>query len=257
MRMTHYKSGFTRSELMVVMGILALFLGIVHPVLSSGGRDHARDMVCLAHLHQAGQAVLLYAEDNSDFMPPYSSGIFQSTDESWTGPDGVVYTQYRRHALITAWFKSGPYQGGPRDGDGFLGPYLGTSEPEGAALLGCPSVPIGPTWVEATYLGSWIEGYTFQAYTFGWNLGAATYGGHPGYLDPLPVSILSQPDAFVTLAEGLGMAFYILPGLDPDDSTLYTPPPRHQSQFNASFADGHAEGGTLAELHTSEHFCIN
>jgi len=56
-------------ELLVAMGILALLLGLLVPVLQRA-RFQARSSTCLNHLRQWGLGLHLYAADHLDFLPP-------------------------------------------------------------------------------------------------------------------------------------------------------------------------------------------
>ncbi len=59
---------FTLPELLVVIGIIALLMGLLVPVLASA-RSSARKIVCLANLHQIGVALHSYANDNHGNIP--------------------------------------------------------------------------------------------------------------------------------------------------------------------------------------------
>lgn len=56
---------FTLIELLVVVGIIALLAGMLLPVLSRV-RARATGIICVNHLRQLNQALVLYANDNSD-----------------------------------------------------------------------------------------------------------------------------------------------------------------------------------------------
>ena len=84
------RQGFTLVELLIVVGIVALLIGIIIPVLS---RAHAaqKSIICLNNLRQIGNAFHLYAQDNHLTLPdpgatgysweqllsPYYQGQFQ------------------------------------------------------------------------------------------------------------------------------------------------------------------------------------
>jgi prepilin-type N-terminal cleavage/methylation domain-containing protein len=59
---------FTLSELLVVIGIVALLMGLLVPVLASA-RASARKIACLANLRQIGVALHSYADDNRGNIP--------------------------------------------------------------------------------------------------------------------------------------------------------------------------------------------
>ena len=60
--------GFTLTELLVVIGVIALLIGILLPTLSKA-RESSRKAACLANLRTLGQAQHLYANIWKDVLP--------------------------------------------------------------------------------------------------------------------------------------------------------------------------------------------
>src|SRR6185437_4260023 len=61
-------NGFTLVELLVVIGIIAILISTLLPVLSNA-RKAADKAKCLASLHQLGDAFKMYAGDNKGAWP--------------------------------------------------------------------------------------------------------------------------------------------------------------------------------------------
>ena len=60
--------GFTLVELLVVIGVIALLIGLLLPVIGRV-RAQANRAVCLSNIKQLGQAILMYCNDNDEYFP--------------------------------------------------------------------------------------------------------------------------------------------------------------------------------------------
>ncbi len=63
------RSGFTLIELLVVIAIIAILAAILFPVFAKA-REKARQTSCLNNQKQICTATLIYAQDNSELLPP-------------------------------------------------------------------------------------------------------------------------------------------------------------------------------------------
>jgi prepilin-type N-terminal cleavage/methylation domain-containing protein len=63
------RRAFTLIELLVVIGIIAILISVLLPVLSAA-RDRATNLQCLSNLRACGQILHIYAQQNRGFFPP-------------------------------------------------------------------------------------------------------------------------------------------------------------------------------------------
>ncbi len=68
----HIRKGFTLVELLVVIGIMAILIGIVHPMVTNSAAQ-TRAFECESNLTQIGMAIHVYAQDYGEFPPDLES----------------------------------------------------------------------------------------------------------------------------------------------------------------------------------------
>ncbi|MEA2711512.1 MAG: hypothetical protein QOF78_4113 [Phycisphaerales bacterium] len=74
--------GFSLIELMVVIGIIAVLVGLLLPTLQQA-RVQARSVQCKSNLRQIGQALLIYGNDWKGWVYPPGLGANKPPDERW------------------------------------------------------------------------------------------------------------------------------------------------------------------------------
>ncbi len=117
------EGGFTLVELLVVIGIIALLIGILMPALSAA-RNQANTLKCATNLRALGQMMGQYANDNKGFIPrDYTYG---TADHIFWGEAFARYMKYLMPQLNV--------YGQARDRA--LGPYFGK-----IAVYQCPVFP--------------------------------------------------------------------------------------------------------------------
>src|SRR5688500_1807594 len=62
------KNGFTLVELLVVIGIIAILISILLPVIGRA-REQAKRVQCMSNLRQLSASFLMYCHENKDWFP--------------------------------------------------------------------------------------------------------------------------------------------------------------------------------------------
>ena len=76
------RPAFSLVELLVVIGIIAILIGLMLPALQRV-RTHARTIACRSNMRQIGQAMLLYANDNRGWLFPPDHGLDVPLNQRW------------------------------------------------------------------------------------------------------------------------------------------------------------------------------
>ena len=118
-------AGFSLVELLVVIGIIAVLIGILLPALNKA-RESARRTVCLSNVRQLAAAALLYVADNKDYLPEAASA------------NTPLESQLCPRSRGPAWSALGPEKYVLPSIGGLLSKYLGGKD---GRLWQCPSAP--------------------------------------------------------------------------------------------------------------------
>ena len=176
------RKGFTLVELLVVIGIIAVLIGILLPALN-GARVRARVVQCTSNLRQVTLAALMYANDNHGALPPMRAD---------TGPnaDGSLHTMVNTDYTFLDSFLKTPTAANPEPGallgrlvmGNYLGgrlkadPATGNVDFSQVRVLYCPNSPDSGGANGAYY---WYQFNWHLAYRAGYGANANT-----GYLQP-------------------------------------------------------------------------
>jgi prepilin-type N-terminal cleavage/methylation domain-containing protein len=170
-RIQHSRAAFTLVELLVVIGIIAVLIGVLLPALSKARRQ-AQTVTCLSNLRTIGQGFFMYVNGSKEGYLPYTTWPSWGVPSSY--PDGTPNIH---------WFEAlTPYMGKKME-------WASTGKPAqplgdySQVMRGCPSWEIDSVTTEAKY--NYLTGYGMNMLLF-LGSGAAAKGsdgpvGNPGY----------------------------------------------------------------------------
>src|SRR6266536_6225255 len=74
-------AAFTLIELLVVIAIIAVLAGLLLPALAKA-KEQGRSAACKSNMHQIVLGILLYADDNRDYLP-WAGDVDRDLDPDW------------------------------------------------------------------------------------------------------------------------------------------------------------------------------
>jgi prepilin-type N-terminal cleavage/methylation domain-containing protein len=217
--------GFTLVELLVVIGIIAVLIGILLPALQKA-RQQSQFVACQSNLRQIGLAIQMYLNDNKSTFP-------NGRDFSWQVQKSGGHIMYQNLNPLTN-TTGGVYPTNEYIQD-FLSPYLhyivaNTGDPNNAGPVNkvwhCPALPPGQ------YAQNWMGTPTSTDYLY--NLFYAC-----GY------------KARRVTSSTTAMLFFDQVWIDtnwPPGSYPHFPGTKQSASVNVEYVDGHVEKHTYSEF---------
>ena len=76
------KKGFTLIELLVVIAIIAILAAVLLPALAKA-KEKAKTTACINNNRQIGTAIMMYIQDNNNFLPPLNDRNYTTHTTNW------------------------------------------------------------------------------------------------------------------------------------------------------------------------------
>lgn len=247
-RVRQLSSAFTLVELLVVIGIIAVLVGILLPVLN-GAREASKQTACASNIRQIVNASIMYWNDNRGYWPAAAYG-------------DVVFAKSNLHR----WFGTRAVDGQPWNFTGSpLYPYLKTDR-----IKSCPS--FDPTMTDTDKSGFEVNGGGYgynQVY-----LGSAIAADESAWNYTVPathapakqnmIKRTSEKIAFADVAfanPGLIEYAFVEPPVTSWGASTPSMHFRHRDKASIAWADGHVTaepfGWTLSKSDPANYLGVD
>jgi prepilin-type processing-associated H-X9-DG protein len=250
-------AAFTLIELLAVIGVVLCLAALLTPALA-GTRHGSKAFQCMANQRQLMRAMLLYAQDNSDFFPPNPDDGNTVPGHDWCAGQAGIGGAHEfdsdiladpRRSLLAPYLRGhvqvfhcpsdtrvGRYDGADPAKQGLIVPAARTISMSGAVGTVCRTFSFssaghsGPPTYPVN--GPWLDGNHANMHNRPWR----TYGKTSGIIDPSPARLFVLLDENVL---GLNDASFAVSMAMP--KWVDFPGIAHNFGAVFAFADGHAE----------------
>jgi prepilin-type N-terminal cleavage/methylation domain-containing protein/prepilin-type processing-associated H-X9-DG protein len=197
------KAGFTLVELLVVIGIIAILIGILLPALSKV-RQQANSLYCMSNLRQIGMAMVNYTQANNGSYPIY----YWNGDGDNTVPNGATDWTFLLLPYFNKSGATGTYAG--NDAGSLAAIYKDKDTFDGTYHPASPTAPMG------TYDPAKQQNYSVLTWPFHFQPGLVdgqlqpTTPAQPGPQDdgeiPYKVGMVKRPSEIIAVGDAAQIA---------------------------------------------------